>query len=228
MIVTQSRVGCDVVWPEKLTRDGQTIFVKTDLIKDFFKQVLIGPFSFRMVTGESDFSPTTFFPDDILHTLLDNPLLIEWRAQNLLFSHPKLTHFPIGVQTCNLEFCQENQERLRSLPKKDDVYYNFDIDNNVQERIHFSKGPAIRKDFETYMREMASYKYVMCPMGNGVDTHRFWEAQVCGCIPIIRCPEEFLPTYEGFPYISLPGICYVRLGWPDLIIQKMSTFKIKL
>jgi len=233
MIVVQSKLVdeyCDVIWPDKLTKDGQTIFVKTDFITVFLKKALKGPFKFKLVTGYSDFSPTTFFDDDILDIILDNSLLIEWRAQNVLFSHPKVRHLPIGLEASTVKFCEENHERLRSIPKKDDVYYNFNVDTNSPERSELMIGLYEKKDFETYMWEMASYKYVMCPMGNGIDTHRFWEAQVCGCIPIIRCPEEFLPTYEGFPYISLPGICNVRLGAPSPLfnVKRFSKFELKV
>jgi len=221
----------EVVWPDKLTKDGQTIFVKTDFVESFLSQALKGPFKFKLVTGDSDWSPSAFFSsDDILKMILDNSLLIEWRAQNVVVSHPKLIHLPIGLKPSTVKFCDENRDRLRGIPKKDDVYYNFSIETNVIERSQFMKGPVVKKDFETYMCEMASYKYVMCPMGNGIDTYRFWEAQVCGCIPIVRCPEEFLPTYEGFPYISLPGICSVQLGAsnPGFVRNMVSKFELKV
>ena len=35
----------------------------------------------------------------------------------------------------------------------------------------------------------ASFKFIACPRGNGVDTHRFWEALYRGSIPIVKTSE---------------------------------------
>lgn len=32
---------------------------------------------------------------------------------------------------------------------------------------------------------MSEHQYILCPRGNGIDTHRFWEALYRGCVPII-------------------------------------------
>ncbi len=32
---------------------------------------------------------------------------------------------------------------------------------------------------------MTRYKFVVCPRGCGVDTHRLWEALYIGCVPIV-------------------------------------------
>ena len=33
---------------------------------------------------------------------------------------------------------------------------------------------------------MAAYQYIVSPRGNGLDCHRFWEAQYLGVIPIVE------------------------------------------
>lgn len=37
-----------------------------------------------------------------------------------------------------------------------------------------------------YLRALFSHRFVLCPPGNGEDTHRFWEALYCGAVPVIR------------------------------------------
>ena len=32
---------------------------------------------------------------------------------------------------------------------------------------------------------LSSYKFAICPEGNGVDTHRLWEALYFTCVPIV-------------------------------------------
>jgi hypothetical protein len=218
--------ACDVVYTPgtpPVHTANQSIFVKTDYIRQFFHE-FVPTEPYTLVTGLSDYSPSTFFTDPELFSLLSRPELTEWRAQNLCTAHPKLKHLPIGLEDTpsKLEFCEKYQDELRAVPKKDMVYSNFTPDNNPHERNCFVSDTTGRQNFEDYMWSMAGYKYVMCPMGNGIDTHRFWEAQVCGCIPIVRCPKEFLPTYEGLSYVSLPGVCYARMGHPGIVQHKES------
>ena len=35
-------------------------------------------------------------------------------------------------------------------------------------------------------KKMGIFKFVLCPYGGGLDTHRLWEALILGCIPIIK------------------------------------------
>ena len=230
MYVTQNshRESCDTVYiPGEpfIHTTGQSIFVKTDYVRDFFSKVSMNV-PFVLVTGVSDYSPSTFFTDEQLLQILDNPLLIEWRAQNVCTEHPKLVHIPIGLEDTpeKLDFCKNHEAELKAIPKVDDVYTNFTPDTNPHERNCFVS-VAQKVSFEEYMRTMAGYKYVMCPMGNGLDTHRFWEAQVCGCIPIVRCPKEFLPTYKNVPFVSLPGWCFARMGHPAIVQKRQSIYQ---
>lgn len=36
-----------------------------------------------------------------------------------------------------------------------------------------------------YLRQMRDYRLVVCPRGNGLDTHRFWEALYVGALPVV-------------------------------------------
>jgi hypothetical protein len=232
MFVTQEghRRNCNHVYSPGSQIDyeeGQSIFVKTDFIREFFHEFR-GQKRFVLVSGLSDYSPSTFFTDQELFKLLENPLLIEWRAQNVCTEHPKLKHIPIGLEDTQskLDFCEKYSDELKQIPKMEKVYTNFSPDTNPHERENFVSHSQ-KTDFETYMKDMARYKYVLCPMGNGIDTHRFWEAQVCGCIPIVRCPKEFLPTYKNVPYICLPGLCFARLGHPYIVHRRESIFMLK-
>jgi len=223
------RDNCDVVYePGKplVYEPGQKVFVKTDYIIHFMRENITPCI---LVTGQSDYSPSTFFSDKEIFNILENPSIMEWRSQNVCTIHPKLKHLPIGLEDTpsKLDFCSKFGDELKAMPKQDEVYTNFTNDNNPHERSCFVQKNE-STDFETYMRTMATYKYALCPMGNGLDTHRFWEAQVCGCIPIVRCPKEFLPTYDGYKFISLPGWCYARMGHPSFVFKRESTLKISV
>jgi hypothetical protein len=45
-------------------------------------------------------------------------------------------------------------------------------------------------DTNYYYSQLPKFKFVISPEGNGIDTHRTYEALVAGCIPIVEeCPE---------------------------------------
>ncbi len=48
---------------------------------------------------------------------------------------------------------------------------------------------------EKYFRVLANSEFVLCPSGDYIWSYRFFEAVLCGAIPII---EEYCDVYEGF------------------------------
>lgn len=40
--------------------------------------------------------------------------------------------------------------------------------------------------FDLYLEELANSIFAVCPRGNGIDTHRLWEALYCNTIPIVE------------------------------------------
>lgn len=53
---------------------------------------------------------------------------------------------------------------------------------------------------EEYYKYLSSSKFVLCPNGDFVWSYRFFEAILCGAIPII---EEFAHPYSGFIYKTI-------------------------
>ena len=56
--------------------------------------------------------------------------------------------------------------------------------------------------------KMSIFKFVICPYGGGLDTHRLWEALVLGCIPIIKS-SGLDPLFEDL------NVCIVK-SWDEL------------
>lgn len=93
-------------------------------------------------------------------------------------------------------------ECANSLTEKSNlVYMNFNISNFPQER-HFLfekfnrekwvKVGQIENTVEgriKFLRDIKVSKFVLCPRGNGVDTHRLWETLYMGSIPIVKYHE---------------------------------------
>ena len=77
------------------------------------------------------------------------------------------------------------------ITKTKNIYFWFNIDTNKSKRnicynSIIKKIPFLNKinSTENFQR-LSEYKYCICPEGNGVDTHRFWEALYLKCVPIV-------------------------------------------
>jgi hypothetical protein len=57
---------------------------------------------------------------------------------------------------------------------------------------------------DKFAKLMSEYQYVLCPRGNGEDTHRFWETLYRGAVPIVlkNVWSQSL-DYLGFPFIQV-------------------------
>ena len=146
---------------------------------------------FTLVTHNSDENITEQY-----HDVLDHPKLLFWHAQNVLYRHPKLGGVPIGIANrmwAHGNLAIMNEVRSRFIKKTNGIYFFFSIGTNYQERQPCyeavrNKGLVFgtQQDFRSYLETMASYKYAICPPGNGVDCHRLWECCYLGVVPIVK------------------------------------------
>jgi hypothetical protein len=62
--------------------------------------------------------------------------------------------------------------------------------------------PCKYGDFETYLQEVRTHRFCLCPPGRGIDIHRTWETLMVGTIPIvISGPLDHL--FKKLPVISI-------------------------
>jgi hypothetical protein len=64
---------------------------------------------------------------------------------------------------------------------------------------------------------MIEYKYIISPLGNGLDCHRTWEAIILGCIPIVK-KSGLDPMYEGLPVLIVND-------WSDITQNILDNYK---
>jgi hypothetical protein len=63
---------------------------------------------------------------------------------------------------------------------------------------------------------MTKYKYVISPMGQGMDCHRTWEAIILGCIPIVKTsPLDTL--FNGLPILIVKN-------WSDITQDLLDSY----
>ena len=206
-------------------QEAQSIFVYTHLLPYFKKYIaprIYNPFT--LITHNSDDGVTIEYLD-----LLNHPQLQQWFAQNTQFAHEKLRALPIGMT--NQQWGKDRVDTVfrqaKSWDKTELLYANFREDTHPSrlealEVIQSIRGvtKSEKVDFPTFINELARHKFCLCPRGNGVDTHRFWEAQYLDCIPII-IKQDWIAAYSGLPILVLDA-------WKDLHSVDLNAEYIKI
>ena len=146
----------------------------------------------------------------------------KWYSVNVNYENKKLIPIPLGLAN---DYSPKNliTKDFGDLDfkthKKDKIYVNFNKYTNLKERHHlydlfqnFNWATVDRKilDFNEYQDNLKNHKFVLCPWGNGVDTHRIWEAIYSGSIPVIKdhitfkclksLPVIFIDDYKNLNY----------------------------
>ncbi len=56
--------------------------------------------------------------------------------------------------------------------------------------------------YNEYLTNMSKCKYVLCPPGRGLDSHRTWEALYLGCIPIV-IKHDLYNNWHDLPILQI-------------------------
>ena len=70
-----------------------------------------------------------------------------------------------------------------------------------------------------YLRKLREKPMVVCPEGNGVDTHRLWETLYMGGVPVVKNNELLNPLFDVLPVVrvcdwnQLADIEYMHSSW---------------
>jgi len=160
---------------------------------------------------------------------------VNFYRPNIWFCVNKQTHYlnifslPLGITNhtnesdlhpiygnldCMIQVMKETIEKTKL------VYMNFNINTYPLERqtvwdLFYGKSwvsiGSIENTLEGrthFLREIKSHNFVLCPRGNGVDTHRLWETLYMGSIPIIR-RDIGNKDFEDLP------ICFID-SWDEI------------
>jgi hypothetical protein len=218
-----------------------TIFCNTHRIGLLAEKIQWLTRPFVLITHNSD---DEIRPEDpAVWTLLEYPRLLGWFAQNLCMNHPKLRFLPIGIANRQWNhgydaFVAAIAAQPQPQPKTREVYMCFELATQPIER-----GECIRKlspkltlldklpPAENW-RRISQYKFAICPVGNGIDTHRFWECLYLHCVPIVvrnplieillnetRLPMVILERWEDFDITILPDYTEFDFDCPELTIE---------
>ncbi len=176
---------------------GQTVFCKIDRIWECFGRLVRTNRRVVLVTGQGD------HPIDAKR-LEEAPANIHaWFGSNDLADDPRVHPLPLGLgaqdSPVTLRACDIAAGLEDDRPRGRWLYVNFRPDTNPQVRQpvyeRFQKlatedwvtfqPPAEHGDNGSYLDALLTHRFVLSPPGNGIDTHRMWEALYAGAIPVV-------------------------------------------
>jgi hypothetical protein len=163
-------------------------YIYTCYTLDIFKEKLIylkNPFI--LITHNTDYNVI----DNKLHNnIANNDKIIKWYTQNLMFNHSKVHMIPIGL--ANAQYPHGNLNYIpTTYEKKNNIYFFFSLDTNKEKRLdcYLKLKNYIQLSEQKYpidyFNYLATFKFAICPEGNGIDTHRLWECFYLKVIPIV-------------------------------------------
>lgn len=208
------KVQDTLVWSK--LKDKSIVYTHTMYVKQLFE--LIRKFNMRLIVvshnSDINIDETFEIPDNVY----------KWYSQNVNFVHPKLESIPIGIENDRwMKKVNKKAIMLVQLKKSchivNMVYMNHNISTNVIKRLNLyqmfenkswvtSERGKNGKDFEHYISQIYNHQFMICPEGNGTDTHRMWECLYMGTIPIVK------RNINNSFYESLP-ICFVD-DWDEI------------
>ena len=191
---------------------GDIVFLNPFFMRDFFQKIhpqisvpyiLISPNCDGSAPGEHQ-------------CMLDDDKLVAWFTQNPDgVRHPKLIPIPIGL--FNKRQDQERGKPLqKNIQKKCLLYVNFDWIVSAGEsratydffkQLSFCSWSAKYLDKE-YLTGITQAMFVLSPHGNGLDSHRIWEALYMGSFPLVKT-SAMDPIYEDLPVLIVQN-------WTDI------------
>lgn len=199
----------------KLIKNGDVIFVNSEIVEIFFTTIHEKIESkYILITHNSDFCV-----NKKIASYADKKI-IHWFAQNLETEPNKnISFIPIGLENRRrLKFGRKKWFKSIVPDKSASILLSFNEYNNFSERSGIkevlNENPNIDSikfdNTDDYFRNLAKYKFVICPEGNGPDTHRTWEALLLKTVPIFKI-SKFTKNLNNF---KIPGI-YLN-NWEDL------------
>jgi len=141
-------------------------------------------------------------------------------SQNLVINKKGFYFLPIGLENNKYQNHGDINDfktlRKIKIQKISRILYGFNVRNlkrfqiiNILKKLNTCDETKGWNSF-IYRRILRRYMFVTCPEGNGIDTHRFWEALYLETIPVIKKNK----ISRFFVKANLPVL--VLNNWSDL------------
>lgn len=213
-------------------------YCKTDYVWNFVEFAKQLDHEFVVVSHNSDHAITQKLSDYIDVNL---PNLVKWFGQNIDCINPRIESLPIGLENTKnfTKFSKKDllfEYSLKDIQTQKLVYANFSLWTNPMERnrcFDFVKKSkfitnecstnVLQDGYESWLSNVKLHEYVLCPVGNGIDTHRLWETLYLGRVPIVISNNN-TRFYENLPILFVNDWLDIT---EELLLNKMNYFSDK-
>ena len=213
-----------LVW---IRTGSSNVSMKSDL--DIFAEIideLSGPIV--LVTSDGDRSIPSELESHTFQRIVQSPHVKTWLTQNYddNGSNYKLKPYPIGLDlhTVRSDATNTPEKKLQTIAYIRDTWKDkvkihkifCDVSTNSKDRFGQQRKKVVallstvdhahvlekRMKLEDVWNQYAKHTFVVCPPGNGRDTHRCWEVLALGSIPIVLS-STIDPLFKQLPVIIL-------------------------
>lgn len=199
---------------------GDTLFVKTDYLNQFVDEHLDEiKEGITIIFHNSDQS----FLEKHIENFTKKNITVFSQNLDIDIQNTKNIHpLPIGIE--NRSYLMHG--RLKNFEKYMINNSNFKTEmilsafnpNTNPERLEILKLVGQQKNInflrfsshKEYLKNVSLHKFNICPEGNGIDTHRFWESLMMNTIPFVKKNNLVL----NFKKLGVP--CYIVDEWSEL------------
>lgn len=180
-----------------------TFFMKIEEVPNF---IMSDPRStldfFSIVTHNGDLPVT----DALVDFVSKRRGFKTWHGQNIECRRNNVYSIPIGLENDHhfthvgkrSQIYEASKRAARVVPTRM-AYMNFSFWTRRDERTHLRNvlrgqkfvtddcvESVVQENYSSWINKVLDHQYVLCPRGNGIDTHRLWETLYLGRIPIVK------------------------------------------
>ncbi|MBU3729146.1 MAG: hypothetical protein FGM37_07865 [Phycisphaerales bacterium] len=194
-------------------RADTTVFCKTDYVYRlvaYCRQMGIST-PFVLVTGQSDYPIT----DELVQSVA-RYLPTRWHGVNACTR--RVEPIPLGIGPSLYRECVRDGFRLTSARRLLYVNHRTETFPSVRGPLYHMFEQAgwatVQRPFpiaerHRFLDELCEHKFMLCPRGNGIDTHRMWEALCCGVIPVVERHFTHTPLEGLLPVLAVDSFSEV-------------------
>jgi hypothetical protein len=168
---------------------ARVIFCESNLLAEFLENYGDKVEAKVLICGNSDFDFNSA-PDNIPKSVR---LCL---FQNLSFQSDFFKVLPIGLENLSLatngftkyysavDYSSPRLSKVLAGPFSPTHPERQQLIDEISGNIYFDV-ITMRLEPPEYQSTLGKYRYVLCPRGNGIDTHRFWETLYKGNLPVV-------------------------------------------
>lgn len=191
-------------------KNSDIVFCQTELVEYFFN-LISGNNQIKdliLISSQSDKEV-----DESLYKKKPDSIK-KWFSVNVGHIAKDLIPIPLGVNNTYTNIFLHPEDfkdiKLRKLNEKEFAFYNnYNLNTKPYHRINAAWKLSRNKysifensdlNKEEYLNSLNKYKYIICPWGNGYDSHRIWETIYSGSIAITQKTTAF-KTFFNLPIL---------------------------